>query len=244
MSTEGNNSSTTGRGSKVGRLIGEYGLEGEGERLETYWTTDGEDRRSLRELADYFNRRLLRATMEAAGMNPLDGEVENTYRLLTDDDVSRGMQTQARQTLEREGVDVESLRSDFVSHQAIHTYLTKYREASREEQADVDRVEKGLETIQRLRSRTSAVSENIVENLAGTERIDLGDFEVLVDVRVFCRDCGTQYDVQELLNRGGCECGGDLVADADADPETNADADVDIGADVDTDVDVDTDANE
>lgn len=227
MSTEGNNSSATGRGSKVGRLIGEYGLDGEGERLESYWTTDGEDRRSLRELADYFNRRLLRATMEAAGMNPLDGEVENTYRLLTDDDVSRGMQTQARQTLEREGVDVESLRSDFVSHQAIHTYLTKYRDASREEQADVDRVEKGLKTIQRLRSRTSAVSENIVENLSGTDRIDLGDFEVLVDVRVFCRDCGTQYDVQELLNRGGCDCGGDIVAGADGDADANANPDVD-----------------
>lgn len=215
MSTEGNGSSTTGRGSKVGRLIEEYELDGEGERLESHWTNDGDDRRSLRELADYFNRLLLRAAMESAGMNPLDGEVENTYRLLTDEDVSRGMQTQARQTLEREGVDVESLRTDFVSHQAIHTYLTKYRGASREEQADVDRVEKGLETIQRLRSRTSAVSENIVENLAGTDRIDLGEFEVLVDVRVFCRDCGTQYDVQELLDRGRCDCGGDIGVGTD-----------------------------
>lgn len=241
MSTEGNNSSATGRGSKVRRLIGEYGLDGEGERLESYWTTDGEDRRSLRELADYFNRRLLRATMESAGMNPLDGEVENTYRLLTDDDVSRGMQTQARQTLEREGVDVEALRSDFVSHQAIHTYLTKYRDASRQEQTDVDRVEKGLETIQRLRSRTSAVSENIVENLSGTDRIDLGDFEVLVDVRVFCRDCGTQYDVQELLDRGGCDCGGDIVAGAGEDGDTDGDLDADPNPDAETNLDPDTD---
>lgn len=219
MSTDGNTPSSGGRRSKVERLIDEYGLDGEGERLEAYWTSDGEDRHSLRELADYFNRRILRAAMEEAGMNPLDGEVENTYRLLTDDDVSSGMRTQARQTLEREDVSVESLRTDFVSHQAIHTYLTKYRGVSRDETNDEDRVEKGTETIQRLRSRTAAVSENIVENLSNTGRIELGDFEVLVDVRVFCRDCGTQYDVQELLTRGRCECGGELTADDEASGE-------------------------
>jgi hypothetical protein len=214
MSSDGNETSGRGRRSKVRRLIDEYDLEGEGERLENLWTANREDRLSLRELADDFNRRLLRAVMVEVGMNPLDGEVANTYRLLTDDDVSSGMRTQARQTLEREGVDVDELQKNFVSHQAVHTYLTKYRGVKRDEQTDEDRVQKGLDTIQRLRSRTAAVSENIVENLASTGRLDVGDFEVLVDVRVFCRDCGTQYDVQDLLEEGQCECGGALVSAA------------------------------
>ncbi|SFR67842.1 rod-determining factor RdfA [Halogeometricum limi] len=213
MSGEETGTATRGRRSKVRRLIGEYDLDGE--RLEDLWTAEKDDRLSLRELADDFNQRLLRAVMVDVGMNPLDGEVANTYRLLTDDDVSSGMRTQARQTLEREGVDVDRLSKNFVSHQAIHTYLTKYRGVTRDEQTDADRVQKGLDTIQRLRSRTAAVSENIVENLVSTGRIDAGDFEVLVDVRVFCRDCGTQYDVQELLEAGQCECGGDVVVDAD-----------------------------
>lgn len=217
MSSEESETSRRGRRSKVRRLIDEYDLDGEGERLEELWTADREDRLSLRELADDFNRRLLRAIMVESGMNPLDGEVANTYRLLTDDDVSSGMQTQARQTLEREGVDVDGLKKNFVSHQAIHTYLTKYRGVKRDEQTDEDRVQKGLDTIQRLRSRTAAVSENIVENLASTDRIQVGDFEVLVDVRVFCRDCGTQYDVQDLLDEGHCECGAELVAAGEAD---------------------------
>ena len=38
--------------------------------------------------------------MREAGLSPLDGEPENLLRLLTDDDVSSGMQTQARQTLD------------------------------------------------------------------------------------------------------------------------------------------------
>ena len=214
MSREENETARRGRRSKVRRLIDEYGLDGEGERLENLWTAERGDRLSLRELADDFNRRLLRAVMVEAGMNPLDGEVGNTYRLLTDDDVSSGMRTQAKQTLEREGIDIDELQKNFVSHQAIHTYLTKYRGVTQDEQTDEDRVQKGLDTIQRLRSRTSAVSENIVENLANTGRIQVGEFEVLVDVRVFCRDCGTQYDVQDLLEEGHCECGGEVVAAA------------------------------
>ncbi|MDS0295104.1 rod-determining factor RdfA [Halogeometricum luteum] len=214
MSSEENETAKRGRRSKVRRLIDEYGLDGEGERLENLWTAGRDDRLSLRELADDFNRRLLRAVMVDAGMNPLDGEVANTYRLLTDDDVSSGMRTQAKQTLEREDIDIDDLQKNFVSHQAIHTYLTKYRGVKRDEQTDEDRVQKGLDTIQRLRSRTAAVSENIVENLANTDRIQIGEFEVLVDVRVFCRDCGTQYDVQDLLEAGHCECGGELAAAA------------------------------
>lgn len=214
MSSEENETAKRGRRSKVRRLIDEYGLEGEGERLENRWTADRDDRLSLRELADDFNRRLLRAVMVEAGMNPLDGEVANTYRLLTDDDVSSGMRTQAKQTLERERIDIDDLQKNFVSHQAIHTYLTKYRGVKQDEQTDEDRVQKGLDTIQRLRSRTAAVSENIVENLANTDRIQIGEFEVLVDVRVFCRDCGTQYDVQDLLEEGRCECGGELATAA------------------------------
>ncbi|ADQ69382.1 hypothetical protein G3I44_06595 [Halogeometricum borinquense] len=212
MSSDESETPRRGRRSKVQRLIDEYDLDGEGERLEDLWTANREERLSLRELADDFNRRLLRAVMVEVGMNPLDGEVANTYRLLTDDDVSSGMQTQARQTLEREGVDVDDLQKNFVSHQAIHTYLTKYRGVTQDKQTDEDRIQKGLDTIQRLRSRTAAVSENIVENLVSTGRIHVGDFEVLVDVRVFCRDCGTQYDVQDLLEEGQCECGGDIVS--------------------------------
>jgi hypothetical protein len=34
----------------------------------------------------------------------------------------------------------------------------------------------------------------------------LGDFSLLVDVRVFCEECGTQRPIVELLEHGGCEC--------------------------------------
>ena len=34
-------------------------------------------------------------------------------------------------------------------------------------------------------------------------------FDVLVDLRVICRDCGTDSDVVSLLEEGGCDCESD-----------------------------------
>lgn len=193
------------RRSKVGRLIAEHDLEGMGRRLEGRWTGESGEKHSLRDLADFFNQHLLRAVMEDAGRRPLDGEIENLYRLLTDEAVSGGVRTEARHSLERDGIDVDALESSFVSHQAIHTYLTKYRGASHDAE-DRDQLEKDRETVRRLVSRTATVTESTLERLRDTDRVTLGDFDVLVDLRVLCSDCGAAFDVTELLDAGGCEC--------------------------------------
>ena len=78
---------------KVSRLIDEYDLSGMDEQLIDSWTSDGDEHRSLRDLTVSFNRELLRTAMDDAGMTTLDGEVANTYRLLTADDVSTGVRT-------------------------------------------------------------------------------------------------------------------------------------------------------
>lgn len=80
--------------------------------------------------------------MASVDLEPLDGEVRNTYRLLTDEDVSSGMRTAKRNELERAGVDVESVERDSVTHQAIYTYLTAVLDVSKQGQDDVDPLEK------------------------------------------------------------------------------------------------------
>ena len=191
--------------SKVGRVIEEYGLDGQGARLEAHWTGDGVERRSLRDLADAFNERILGAAMRDAGMDSLEPDVERAYRLLTGDDVSSGASVELRNELEWNGVDVETVESDFVSHQAIHTYLRKVRDAQREE-PDVDPREKELGTIQRLQGRTQAVTADSLERLAKGGELTLDGFDVLVDIRVICDRCGSQYQVADLLVQGGCDC--------------------------------------
>ena len=75
-------------------------------------------------------------------MTTLDGEVANTYRLLTADDVSTGVRTQAETTLEHNGIDPDRLQQDFISQLAIHTYLTKHYGVERPSEPTEDRVGK------------------------------------------------------------------------------------------------------
>lgn len=206
MSEERDNSASGGRRrrSKVGRLIDEYELEGMPEELARYWLGEGVERQSLRELATMFNERLVRAAMQDAGMNPLDGEAANVYELLSGDDATSGAQTRAERRLGREGVDVEQLQSEFVSHQAIHTYLTDVR--GLEHSAEPEGVESRIETVQRLVGRTRSVSDGVVDGLADADEVDIGEYEVTADVYVTCRDCNSRYELTSFLRRGHCDC--------------------------------------
>ena len=191
--------------SKVGRLIVQYELDTIGDELVRRWTTETADHLSLRKLADLFNQQLLQTAMQTAGLTLLDGEVENLYQLLTDEKTSAGMRTQAETTLQRDGIAVEDLRRDFVSHQAIHTYLTKYRDAE-SPTSESDLLKSSTKVHQRLQSRLKAVVENNLQRAREQERIALGSFSITVDVRVYCEDCRTQQSVAELLENHGCAC--------------------------------------
>lgn len=195
------------KSSKVARLIDEYDLgESFGDELERLWTAEGDRRKSLRDLADMFNRRILDSALSAAGTATVSGEVENLYRLLTADDVSSGMRTEARARLERDGIDVDGLERDFVTYQAIRSYLKEYRDAEYERPSGTEQVESVVETIQRLRSRLRSITEGSLDRLRSTDRLTLGSFRLFVDVDVLCEDCGAQYGVVDLLERGGCDC--------------------------------------
>lgn len=192
---------------KVATVIHQYNLDYLTNELVDYWTRDDDERRSLRELADYFNKEVLRAAMEKTEMSTLNGEVSNTYRLLTADDVSTGVRTQAETSLERNGINPEQLRQDFASHQAIHTYLTKHQGVEIQSgTTKQERLASTETTIQRLKSRLIAVAEKRLRSLRDNGTITLGTLSVLVDIRVVCEDCGTHTDVSTLLSKRGCDC--------------------------------------
>jgi len=189
---------------KIPRVAAKRELTDVCEELAASWTAN--DSASLRSLATRFNRQVLRSAMEAAGMDILDGEVENTYRLLTEDSVGSGVRTEVRRKLEARGIDIAELESDFVSYQAVRSYLRDHPDVAYEREDERNRVETVDENVSRLRSRTVAVIEEKLSQLERTDRIDVGDFQVLLDIRIFCEDCGTQFSVDELLAREGCDC--------------------------------------
>ena len=196
--------STRGRKSKVARVLDEYDLEGLGAELERRWTAS-EDRWSLRDLARFLNQRILETALEAANVQTVDGEVENIYRLLTDDEVSGADETRIRRRLERDGVDVDALETDFVTYQAIRTYLQKHRDAEYTPD-ETDPIEREVSNVEQLRGRLVSVTEGKLDQLRNAEEIDLGEFRLLVDIQVVCEDCNSQFEVVELLERGGCDC--------------------------------------
>lgn len=187
---------------KVGRVIDRYDVaELHGELAERW----GED--SLRDLERYVNQRLLRVAMQEAGMEVLDGEVENFYDLLVGDDTSEGVRVEARKRLERASVDVEGVQDDFVSHQTVHTHLRECLDTTYEEERDDEqRIESATDTVFALQNRTAAVTEGTLSQLRDADVLSLGEFDVLVDVSVTCGECGRHHDVGALLERGGCEC--------------------------------------
>ena len=193
-----------GRRSKVARLIDEYDLQSLGAKLEQQWTAE-EDRKSLRELARDFNWQLLKQALEKANVQYLDGEIENTYRLLTDDEVSSAESTRVKRRLERDGVDIDALENDFITYQAIRSYLKDYRGAEYTPD-ETDPLEREATNIQKLRGRMAAVTEGKLKQLRASDELTLGEFQPLADIQVVCEDCNTQFDVLNLLNRGGCNC--------------------------------------
>jgi hypothetical protein len=195
----------TKRSRKVARVIAEYDLDEFGVELEQRWLGDGRDQQSLRTLADVMNRRVLKSAMADAGMLVRQDEVDQIYTLLTDDETTEGTRVEVINELKREGVDIDTIQNDFVSHQAIHTYLRKDRGAERDDN-NTDQVTKTQETIKRLQGRLQAVADNNIKSLISTGRLVVGSFDVIITIQIVCTDCNQQYDIFELFDRGQCKC--------------------------------------
>jgi len=185
--------------SKVARVIDRYGLEGVGQELEDRWLDTGEYGMSTRQLAEYFNEQALTAAIEESDLSLLDVDVGTIYDRLTDDDVSGGVRTRTRRRLDRNGVDVDGVTDDFVSHQSIHTYLRKYREVEQPSKSPEERREAAIERIQKLQDRTVAVTEDTLESLQRDGIVPEGDTDVIVDIQVVYGETGEQYTVFDLL---------------------------------------------
>jgi hypothetical protein len=196
--------SRRGRGTKVARIIDKYDLSGMGAELEAAWTGESGERTSLRDLADGFNETILRSVLKESGISPPDFEVTGTYEALRHG--SGPDETRARRRLEREGIDVTELTTDFVTHQSVHTYLTDERDASLPDN-DGDAVERRTETIEKLEGRTAVVTEASIDSILPAEELDRVDYDVIVDVQIVCSGCGSTHDAGELLRQGGCDCG-------------------------------------
>ncbi|WP_276273257.1 rod-determining factor RdfA [Haloarcula litorea] len=186
---------------KVDRVAERRGLTAIDERLADRWA-DGE---SLRDLEAFFNEAVLRAAMTAAGMETIDGEPSNLYRLLTDDSVTAGKRVDAESRLRRNGVDPDAVVDDFVSYQTVRTHLNDCLGVGTARESTFTAAD-ARNTVHKLVSRTESVTLRTIERLCGTGALSIAAPSVTVSVRVACSECNDEYTFSALLDGGGCSC--------------------------------------
>ncbi len=191
---------------KVARLIDRHNLVDLDAELVERWTEDDtEQSMSLRELADWFNIQMLKSNLEDADYPVLPGEAANLYRLLTDDAVTMGDRIETVRTLERSGVDVDKLEESFVSHQAMHNYLTGTKGVEKPGSTTSTPAD-DVARIRRMQNRITTVAKNDIERLRANGDLAIGEVSVLSSLQVTCSDCGRTYGIDDLYTRGACEC--------------------------------------
>jgi|APHM01.1.fsa_nt_gi hypothetical protein len=198
-----------GRGPKIERVAKRYSIPELGDDLVARWLGESSgEQQSLRDLAEYVNRLIVESALESSGDRVLDGEAENMYRLLTADEVTAGMQTEARQTLANKGIEINQLEADFVSYQAVYNYLRKHRDVSSEERKKKAQkpISADLESVQKLSSRLRAVLSGMIDKWEGRNAVTVDEYDVEVDVWISCQSCGERLRPAELVDRGGCRC--------------------------------------
>lgn len=191
-------------GCKLDRVARKWELSALDDRLEKR-RADGD---SLRDLERYVNTRIVRAAMRTAGMDSIDGDASNLYRLLTDDEVSTGKQVTAESRLERNGVDPESLGADFVSYQTVRTHLQDCLGVETSRGTDLD-TDTARTTVHKLLSRTEAVTERTLDRLERAGQLTVAQPSVSLSLRISCSACGDDYTFSQLLANGGCSCPGE-----------------------------------
>jgi hypothetical protein len=191
---------------KVTWTLNEYDLAEYAETLVARWTREDSERYSLRELADWLNKRLLEVGLERASGDSSTGNVDVLYEQLTDDTVSASERMQTRARLERDGVRVEELEDAFVSHNAMYTYLTEVCDAEYTHPTAEERRTTIQQLLGQLTTRLTAVTDGRLEALVNHGMLALDEFAVLTEITVVCHECGRRYQAVELLERGHCDC--------------------------------------
>lgn len=191
---------------KVSTVATEFGLDGVHQELRERWVA--EDGPSVRRLTASFNKRILEAVFKHAGRIPIDGEIDNVYRLLTDANVVDAERTRARERLERDDIPIREVESAFLSHQTLYRHLVDCLDATyeRTDQSDTAQVEAWRERLLALEGRTSRVTARGIERLRERGAVDIDSFDVAADITVTCTTCGDFFTVEEFLDERSCDC--------------------------------------
>jgi hypothetical protein len=111
-----------------------------------------------------------------------------------------------RHALERADVEIEAAEDAFVSHQTVYNHLTSCLGVSKQQREPKNSVDTVAGEIFSLQNRKVAVVDNKLERLRDMNQLAINEFDVYVDVNVFCKQCDTRHEPGRLIRSGGYSC--------------------------------------
>ena len=186
---------------KLGRQITAYDLAGLDAELVRRRETDDA---SLRALAEFVNVRILDAALTDVDADVV-GSPESVYETLVGDDVPTERRVDLEDRLTYLGLDVDDLRSDFVSHQTVSNHLNDCLDVDTS-RPEIGSVDDGRSKIEWARSRDEHIIEHTIDQLERAGHLAVGSVEVNHAITVTCTDCGDTFRVDRLLDERRCSC--------------------------------------
>ncbi|MFB6301065.1 MAG: rod-determining factor RdfA [Halobacteriales archaeon] len=200
-------------GCKIGQAIDSYGLDKLNTTLiDRYQHQDA----SLRDLADVVNERILRAALkrhddnldigrELFGALDRDEAIAAIYNALVDDETSADQRARVRTRLEQAGIDLKSVKADWVTHPTVRSHLRECCEVETTSKKEIDATSAN-QTIEWAQSRCQAIVERTLERLQRTDAFTIASPEVSISIRITCTECQESYRPSELITADACGC--------------------------------------
>lgn len=187
---------------KIIRVSERYGLDEIGEKMAEMWTNPNQDeRKTLTELRDYFNRNVLEKAMKKNGMEPVPGEIEYAYEYLFDDDTPHSDKMDVKNRLESNGVDVAQVVDDFInSPQTIHNFLRDVHQAELERSKD-DRSpkQKARDHLKSLNRRYEAIVSDMVDDMVNKDDLEDADYDITLEWYITNTETGEEKLISDIL---------------------------------------------
>lgn len=197
---------TAQRGTKIERNIEKYNLDSLDDDIREQRVAGS----SLRDLADFVNRRILEQALSQRSVDLLT-DVDRVYEILTDDSVSTGRRVEVESKLRQADLAVDEIRSDFVSHQTVKHYLNDHLDIDTSRQSSLSQ-EDAFQRLNWAQSQNEAIIRNTLEQLSAAGILKTCEFDLAMSIRVTCHECNESYSLQDFVTRGECGC---LVPEGD-----------------------------
>lgn len=199
---------------KIGRAMRKYDLDRLNTDIVEYRDTEN---KSLRDLEKYINKRILRKKIENTPNVDMDTDtqifgaisdgdaINHIYEVLHDDSTPPDHRARVEKQLEQVGVDVEAIRSDWITHTTVSSHLSDCLDIDTNRSKPISQ-DQARKTIEWAKTKCKRIISRTVTRLQANNKITIANPDVSISVHITCTDCHQTFSPEELMQSGTCKC--------------------------------------